>query len=340
MSVKRHRVRLDWSVFLLVAALLFISAPLFAQDYTIEEYNAYQKAVEDGEDAMIAFMQEHPESSLNEYVVGAYIQRLNDYSGKSEWQKAFEEGKKFLQKVDTKIVPADSENRRLILAMTTWAAYNSKQYAEAANFGSKLYAEKPDTPDLVMILARSYQNAGDIDNAVKFGEIYCANVKPEECRDLLPTLMRYYAEKKSWKTADKYAKLTLQALSGASKPASVDQSEWDKYTSEEKSVAYTIIGRSAFENENWSACEKNYSSAFKLAPNNRDRKAEAHYYIGMSQWNRKEIDPAMEEFARCVVQGNTPYRDTCQKQLEKLYRGTHNGSLAGLDELMERVRSE
>ncbi len=338
MSVERYRVRFDWSVLLLVAALLFTSASLFAQDYTIEEYNAYQKAVEDGEDAMIAFLKEHPESSLNEYVVGAYIQKLNGYSEKAQWDQAYQQGKKFLDQVETTIIPEDNQNRSLILAMTTWAAYNSQHYADAASFGSKLYAAKPDTPNLVMILARSYQHAGDIDNAVKFGEKYCADAKPEECFDILPTLMRYYAEKKNWNTADKYAKLTIDALEKAPKPAQVSESEWNKYTNEEIAVAHTIVGRSAFESKRWAVCEKSYTSAVRLTPANRDRSAEAHYYIGMSRWNQDEIDPAMESFAKGIAQGNTPYRETCQKQLEKLYRATHNGSLAGLDELLERAR--
>ena len=339
MSVERFRVRFDWSIILLVAALLFTSTALLAQDYTIEEYNAYQKAVEDGEDAMIAFILERPESSLNEYVVGAYVQKLNDYQAQAQWQKAYEEGKKFLDKVDTKFIPADNQNRSLILAMTTWAAYNSQHYPEAAEYGLQVYETKPDTPNLVMILARSYLHAGDPDNAVKFGEKYCATVKPEECFDILPTMMRYYAEKKNWGTADKYAKLTVDALAKAPKPAQVSESEWKKYTNEETSVAYTIIGRSAFESKKWAATEKSYGSALTLVSNNRDRNAEAHYYIGMSRWQQEQIDSAIDAFARGVIQGNTPYRDTCQKQLEKLYRATHNGSLAGLDELMERVRA-
>jgi tetratricopeptide (TPR) repeat protein len=338
MSVERYRVRFDWSIFLLVAALLFTSAPLFAQDYTIEEYNAYQKAVDDGEDAMIGFLQEHPQSSLNEYVVGAYLQKLNEYREKQQWDKAYQEGKKFLDKVDTKIVPEDNQNRSLILTMTTWAAYNSKHYAEAAAYGSQVYATKPDTENLVMIMARSYLYAGDLPNTVKYGEKYCATVEPENCFDILPTLMRYYADQKSWSTASKYAKQTIDALAKAPKPATVEESEWRKYTNEQKSVAYSIIGRSAFENKNWANSEKSYSSALNLAPNS-DLRAEAHYYIGMSRWNQKQIDPAMDAFAKGVAQGNTPYRATCQKQLEKLYRATHNGSLAGLDELLERARS-
>jgi tetratricopeptide (TPR) repeat protein len=338
MSVERYRVRFDWGIFLLVAALLFTSAPLFAQDYTIEEYNAYQKAVEDGEDAMISFLKEHPQSSLNDYVVGAYLQKLNGYREKQQWDQAFQEGKKFLNEVDTKIVPEDNQNRSLILTMTTWAAFNSQHYAQAAQYGEEVYAAKPDTPNLVMILARSYLNAGDVTNAVKYGSKYCATVEPAKCFDILPTLMRYYADQKKWSTADKYAKQTIDALSNAPKPSTVAENEWRKYTNEQKSVAYTIIGRNAFEGKNWQVSEKNYSSALNLAPNN-DLRAEAHYYIGMSRWNQKQIDPAMDAFARGVAQGNTPYRETCQKQLEKLYRATHNGSLAGLDELLERARS-
>lgn len=337
MFVERYRVRFDWSILLLVAALLLTSVSVSAQDYTIEEYNEYQDAVAKGEDAMIAFIQGHPDSSLNQYVVAAYQQKLNDYSTNAQWNQAYEAGKKFLDTVGTDLVPADNENRLLILAVTTWAAYNSQHYAEAAAFGSKLYEVQPNTDNLVMILARSYLNAGDVGNAVKWGEKYCSTVTPENCFDILPTLMRYYAEQKKWATASKYAQQTIDALAKAPKPAQVSEAEWKKYTNEEVSVAHTIIGRSAFESKKWSTCEKNYSSVFSLTPANHERNAEAHYYIGMSRWSQDQIDPAMEAFARGVAQGNTPYKETCQKQLEKLYRATHNGSLAGLDELLERA---
>jgi hypothetical protein len=50
----------------------------------------------------------------------------------------------------------------------------------------------------------------------------------------------------------------------------------------------------------------------------------------------EQIDSAMEAFARGSKMTGTPYAEPCRNELEKLYKATHNGSLAGLEEYLDR----
>jgi hypothetical protein len=133
--------------------------------------------------------------------------------------------------------------------------------------------------------------------------------------------------------------LTVKAFDAAPKPAQISDADWKSFTDEEKSVAYAVMGRKAFERKSWAAVQKNYSTARSLNPKNRAQNAEGYYYIGMSLWNQELIDAAMENFARGSKLSGTPHSDPCREQLEKLYRGTHNGSLAGFEEYLGRFGS-
>jgi len=330
-NMERHSLPTIGRRFLTVVAtlgLLWGIAP--AQDYTIEEYNQYQKAVEEGPDAIIAFIKEHPESSLNEYAVGAYIQRLQGYIEQGQHEQVIRDGEKFLQEIDP--------NRFEVIYMVFWSSFYSQQFDKAVEYGEKAYQIKPDAAQLPPMLARAYLSTGKTKEAVTYAEKFCNHVEPKECYDLLPVLTRHYAEAKEWETAAGYAEKTLQALDATEKPSQVSEQDWKAFVSGEKAAAYAVLGRLAFERKQWQNVEKHYASAMKLQPENKMLVAESHYYIGMSRWTQEKIDPAMNAFARCTVLEGTPYAEPCRKQLETLYRATHNGSLAGLEEFLERVQ--
>jgi len=108
------------------------------------------------------------------------------------------------------------------------------------------------------------------------------------------------------------------------------------------SDAYSFVGRSAAEKKQWGAVKANYDASVKYAaPQNNARRVEAIFWTGMSLWNQEQIEAAMEYFAKgCVAQyKDTPYSELCRSELERLYKSTHNGSLAGFDEYLEDINS-
>lgn len=308
-----------------------LGAAAMGQDYTIEEYNLYQEAITQGEDAIIKFVKDHPQSSLNQYAIGAYLDRMKEQAGQGKHAEAVAAGEKFLA-AGLGIESFD------ILYLTTWSSFYSQQYDKAAKYGEKVYAQKADAAQIVPILARAYLNTGNLEKAVTHGESHCATVPAKDCYDLLPTITRQYFEKKDWKNAAKFAKATVEAFTTVEKPAQVSQEEWDNFANEEKSVAHAVMAREAYESGRFAAVEKMFTDSRKLSPKNKARAAESYYYTGMSQWRQEQIDPAMASFARGSQLKGVEMAEYCRERLEALYRATHNGSLAGLDEYLERNR--
>jgi tetratricopeptide (TPR) repeat protein len=316
---------------LLTGLLALVWAPaLLAQEaqYTQAEYNAYMKAVEEGEDSIIEYITANPDSPLTQFAVGAYLKLLQGYVDGGDHAATVTAGEKYLNTVDGE--------KFEVLYLTTWSAFYSQQYEKAAKYGEKVYQTNPDAPQLVPILARSFMNSGNVEKSIPFAEKLCADAAPKDCYDLLPALTRHFVEKDDQKAAD-YASKTIEAFDTVERPQGASEEEWDKYVSGEKSDSHAILGRHEYEGKRYSSAEKNYDQARRLSPENRVRRGESYYYIGMSRWQRDLIDAAMESFARGSKVTGTPFTDPCREKLEQLYKATHNGSLAGLDEYISRV---
>lgn len=340
MSAKSFHPRVLIGLQFLFALLLLVGTTVvFAQEEGEQdadakyraEYNLYLKSVDDGPDALLAFIKEHPESKLVEYAVGSYMKAFRTLADQGQHKEAVDVGVKFLEQVDGE--------QFQFLFLTTWSSFYSQQYDKAVQYGEKAVSLQPETPQLLPILTRSYLNLGNIEKFLPLGEKYSATVEPKECYDIIPTIMRHYAEAKDYEKASQYAQKTIQAFDTVAKPEGVAQADWDSFANEEKSVAYSVIGRRAFESKNWQSTTKNYAQSRKLNPGNKVRSAEGYYYTGMSLWNMEQIDAAMAAFAKGSLLKSTPHQEPCQQQLEKLYKGTHNGSLAGLEEFLDSVGS-
>ena len=84
----------------------------------------------------------------------------------------------------------------------------------------------------------------------------------------------------------------------------------------------------------------NYKQALKVYGKNAGVSAEAYYHIGYAMW---KLDPqgveegAMIAFAKGAQQKGAPHQQPCQKELERLYKVIHNGSLAGIEEFIEEA---
>lgn len=295
--------------------------------YTQAEYEAYQKAVQGGTSTIIEFVQSNPKSSLVQYAIGSYVQKMQELQQAGNHQQVVADGEKLLE--------LDPENLNA-LYMTAYSAFQIQQFDKAARYGEKVYQQKPDVPGLSFLLAISNQATGNQDKYVEYGKKAVAELKPEECYQILADLTRIYAADKQWNEAASYATEALKGLEGAQKPPQTSEQEWNKYITEQKAVAYAVLGRHAFENKRWSATLTNYQRVRSLNANPA-LNGEAYYYIGMTRWQQGQIDPAMEAFARGSKITGAPHAKPCRELLEKLYRSTHNDSLAGLDEFISRA---
>lgn len=316
---------------LLLSAVLAMTFSGLGQDYTIEEYNEYQDALADGPDALITWAKANPESALLEYVKPTFIGWAKEHAEKGEYQQAIEVGEKYMAELDGDVFE--------LLYLTTWSAYSAGQFDKAAEYGERVYQQKPETPEILTILANSFLKLSDTAKTIEYGEKYCAEADPKDCYGFFPVIARHYFEEKDYAKADAYAKKVLEAFEAVDQPAAVPAEQWNEYVTEEKSVAYAIIGRAAYERNAWKAAQSAYQKVLETTPRaNKGRRTEAYYYIGMANWKQEQIRPAMEIFSKGSQIEGGEMAKYCRQQLEHLYKATHNGSLAGLDEFMEKHR--
>lgn len=305
--------------------------------YTAEEYAAYQKATEEPdpvkrEDAILDFVKNNPKSSLVEYALTSYKQLLVEYQKSNNYQRMAAAGEKLLA-----IRPNDVQS--MYLAGTGF--FYTQQYPKAAQYLEKVYGSQPE-PAIAFMLAVIYGTAPTNDDVklLKYGEVACAKFEPKDCHQILPNLTRIYLEKKEWAKAADNAKKTTQAFEVVQKPPTVDQAVWDDYITREKAIAYSALGRQAFESGNMAATLSNYKQALKTYKKNSGLNAEAYYHIGYALWKSQPQgveDGAMVAFAKGANEKGAPHQKPNQSQLEFLYKQLHNNSLAGLDEFVEEA---
>jgi len=305
--------------------------------YTAEEYAAYQKATEEPdlakrEDAIIAFVKANPKSSLVQYAKTSYSQLLLEYRKTSDWQKLATAGEKLLA-----ISPDDVQ----AMYLTGEGFFNTQQLAKAAPYLEKVYVKQPE-PAIAFMLANIFATSPTNDDAklLQYGEIACSKFEPKDCHQILTALMRVYLDKKQWAKGADTAKKVLQAFETIQKPPTASQADWDEYISREKAIAYSALGRQAFDTGNMQAMISNYKQALKTYKKNANLNAEAYYHIGYAMWKLQPAaveDGAMIAFAKGSQEKGAPYAKPCLDQLEHLYKVIHNGSSAGLDEFIEEA---
>ena len=102
----------------LVTAILLLSFSVaLAQEaqYTAAEYNVYQKAVKDGEDAILEWIEANPDSALMQYALGEYQRIVKGYVEAQKHKETVTAAEKFLDAVD-------SENFEMIF-LAAWSSY-------------------------------------------------------------------------------------------------------------------------------------------------------------------------------------------------------------------------
>ena len=285
-----------------------------APQYSPEEYEVYQSAVnaapEEREDKIIQFVAENPRSELVQYAASSYAELMQDYQGQGQNEKALNAGKRMLE-----LLPEDSN----ALYLTAVSAFQAQRFQEAVLYGEKAYSAN-STPGLAYVLANSFRPLKDYEKYAEYGLIACQGLEDVQCHNVALDLMRQFASQKKLSRAAKYAQQAIDGLDPSDHQNRVD--------------AYGVLGRNEFEDQDWSTSVANYQKVLSLS-SDATAQAAAYYYIGMSQWKLKDFDSAMQAFAKGSIK-KAPHSKHCRQQLEFMYKSTHNGSLAGLDDFLER----
>ena len=304
--------------FVILAAVLvvLIGSPVLGQgkkvSYSIKEYQVYNAAVSikdtaKRENAILGYLKTKPNAELYKYAL----------------KRVLSAGENLL-----KVEP----NNMSAVGASLDAAYRLQQHKKVIVYGEKVYATKPSA-GIALALSEAFLATNQDAKLLIYGPKACAQHKPKDTYAVLAKLTNIHVQQKKWAEAAKYGKQTLEGFKTAKKGAGTPQAAWDKYVKRQRAIAHAAMGRNAAERRNWGGAISNYNQALR-ADSWVGLRGEAAYYTGLGRWKQGQIDAAMKAFGRGSRQRGAPHAKECRRQLETLYKSTHNDSLAGIEEFI------
>jgi len=122
------------------------------------------------------------------------------------------------------------------------------------------------------------------------------------------------------------------AAFGDKVPPGVQEPAWNQ----SRAFAYGLIAAAAYAKKDYPTAISNYETVIKYAPKADDA---PYYYIGMSKWNSKDPEGAIEAFAKAAVMGKANAKKA-EDYLQQLYKARHNDSLDGLEEVKAKAKAD
>ncbi len=299
-----------------------------AQQYTPEEYSAYQAVTAESDpvkkmDLIAKFYKEYPKSTLQQYITSDFQGMLKKLQDAKRWTEVTRYGRQYLS-----YVPDDAYTVALVAA----GYQETKNYSEFVGFGEESYKRNP-TGIGAYWLAKAYQSLG---NTSKF--LQWANTTVQKLPDnyeMIFELVKYHGDAQNFPEAEKYSRQCLKVLQAASKPEQMSEKDWATYTKSVQGACYWIIGYSAYGKNDFVTASTNLESATKLNPRND----QAYYYLAQSYWQTQKTEMALRNFAKASLLGGKA-AVPAKQNLENLYKQLHRGSLAGIDKYIEIAKAE
>ena len=313
---------------LFITCLVSTPSLVRAQEYTEEEYKAFQDIQAEKDDAkktdmIVKFLREKPKNALRPNMIAEFQKVVVDLRNEKKWTQIISLGDKFMD-----VAPNDDFTiKALVVAYAQ--TNNTKGFA---TFGEKAYASKP-SKELAVELARAYQKLGNDAKYLQWSEKILAT-DPDNVEVLADMTQRYMASQNTAQ-ALKYARLCLKALPAAKKPAETNEQTWKNTTNSAYAIAYGVIGANAYQNNNYAEAIKNLDSAVKYFKRNEM----AYYYLGMSYWRQNKVEPAMLNFAKAyLIKG--PTANSAKQYLDQLWKAGHRNSLVGQNRVIDRAQQD
>ncbi len=299
-----------------------------AEEYTEEEYDAYEKATKEPDlakrgAALIAFMEKYPKSKLQVYIVTAYQNLMFEYQKAGDYAKLEPVAEQWL-----KYAPNDLQT----IAFVAEAAQRLGHDQKFIEYGEKVFAQKP-LPHLASAIYLAYQKLGNEPKKMEWALKLLQYPEFNDNFELRWQFVSKYAEADLPKAAD-YAQQTLKSLALAKKPEATSEADWNKAVTIIRHTCYNILGMNYFNENKYPQALQSLETALKIKQYDA-----GYYYIGMIQWKENSIEDAIDSFAAAeLLKGDFEAR--AKKNCEELYKPLHGGNLTGIEKVYRRIKAK
>ena len=300
------------------------------QEYTEEEYDAYEKASKEPDpakriDMLLAFMEKYPKSKLMSYIDSSYQTTMFELDKSKNHAKLLPTAENWL-----KLHPNDLQ--AVVYAATASEGLGNDQ--KYLDYALKIFAEKP-VAQLAASIQATYKKIG---NQAKYEEwTEKLFTFPEFAGDfwLRYFFVQKHDKEKNLPKAAEYAKLTLKSLDAAQKPASKPDAEWQTEKTNVQKACWMVIAMSAYEQKKWDEAIRALEQTSKTDPTFD----QPYYYIGQCMWQQNKPEEAQIFFAmaeRC----NGEMKTQAKEKVETLYKSLHNDTTVGIDKVYKKANDE
>jgi tetratricopeptide (TPR) repeat protein len=248
------------------------------------------------------------------------------------------------------------------------AVTDAGQKVALAQEFQQAFNEPSEQDAIVPVIVEGLSQAKRSDEVFTTGTAYLSK-NPDALLVLIQLLATGAEEAKNKNTkfvtqSLQYGKHVVELIDAGKKPADVDDAAWTKYKTDTMPSIYQSLGLLNLVSGDRAQAVANYSKAAELAPNdvfnvlmlgqltNADYQDSAKRFQAMPSGATKDeelkktqvlLDKVIEAYARAVAvsEGDTRYgqvREQFLQDLESYYKYRHNGSNAGMQELINKYK--
>ena len=311
----------------------------------LPQYEAIKKEpdVQKRADALLAFVKERPISRLLFYVANDYVACVKPLLEKKDYAKAVSMIEAFRSVVPTEEavkaegIPAGVDEflkdhlfptQKLLISTLATAYYQAQNWPKAAEMIEKTYELAPDKA-LLRPIADIYLKFNQ-DKFLVYGQKILAEFPMDQAYGTALQMAQVYIKKQDINAAlDMLTK--VMDVYGDKVPPNVPEAQWNAT----RAFAYGVMAGDTYSKKDYTKAIELYQKVATFDPTRED----AYYYIGMSQWQNKDPEAAIESFAKCVVL-NKSLATKARGYLEELYKARHSDSLDGLDQVLAKAKTD
>ena len=314
----------------------------FAQYDTIKKEADPQKRA----DLLLGFMKEHPISRMLLYVATDYLECVKPFLAKNDFAKAISMQETLSTLIPTAKaiqdagLPAGVEEfqkdqllptQKLIISSMVGTYYQAQNWPKTAEMVEKLYEMAPDKATLP-VLADIYLKMQNYDKYLACGQKILAAFPLDQPQGYATAIQmaQVYIQKQDINSAIDLLTKVMDVY-GDKLPPNTPEAQWNAT----RAFAYGVIASGVYAKKDYPKAQELYEKVAKFD----SKRDDAYYYIGMSKWQNKDPEGAIDAFAKCVVL-NKATAKKAQQYMEDLYKARHNNTLDGLDQVLAKAKSE
>jgi tetratricopeptide (TPR) repeat protein len=321
-----------------------ISDYQYKKDYAQVEGIIKEADLQKRADLLVAFQKEHPISKMLDYVALQYLECVKPYLQKKDWAKAISMEEAFLALMPTEktiqaaAIPVGVDeytkkqlipSQKVIYQALVGAYFQSNNLPKAAEMAEKAYAAAPDKQG-VATLADIYLRMQNYDKYLVYGEKILAEFPMDQSYGIALQMVQVYSQKQNAAKAMEILSKVVEAFPDKTPPGMKEEA-WNVL----RANYWNQKAADAYKQKDYPKAIQLFTHATKFAPQND----EAYYYLGMCKWSSKDMDGAIEPFARAAVLGKS-FAKRAQDHLDELWKARHPDKPAGIEEVKAKAKAD